>query len=57
MAECAKEPLMPWAVIVKLPVAALVAAPKTIAVFAPDAMLSGLAGLERTPLERPESVT
>jgi hypothetical protein len=40
----------------KLPVAALVAAPKTTAVFAPDAMLNGLVGFDTTPFGRPASV-
>jgi len=57
VAEWDKEPLVPWAVTVKLPVAALAAAPKTMAAFAPDVMLSGLAGLEATPVGRPASVS
>jgi hypothetical protein len=57
VAECDKEPLPPWAVIVKLPVGAFVAAPKTMATFAPDAMLNGLAGLVATPVGRPAKVT
>ncbi|HXN51610.1 MAG TPA: hypothetical protein VN943_06705 [Candidatus Acidoferrum sp.] len=57
MAEWDKEPLSHWAVIVKLPVAALDAAPKTTGVLAPDAMLNGLTGFEITPFGRPASVT
>src|ERR1700675_3096896 len=57
VAEWDTEPLLPCAVIVKFPVAALDAAPKTRAVLVPDAMLNGLAGFETTPLGTPASVT
>jgi len=43
-------------VIVKVPVAAVVAAPKTTAVFVPDEMLKGLAGFEIMPLGAPDKV-
>ena len=55
--EWDSEPLLPLAVMVKLPVAALSAAPRTMAVFAPAAMLKGLTGFDRTPLGKPASVT
>jgi hypothetical protein len=57
VAEWETEPLLPWAVIVKLPVATLDDAPKTTAVLAPDAMLKGLEGFETTPLGTPDNVT
>jgi hypothetical protein len=57
LAEWDNEPLLPWAVIAKLPVAALGDAPKTTAVLAPDAMLKGLDGLETMPLGAPDKVT
>lgn len=57
VAEWDKEPLVPWAVIVKFPVDAVGAVPKTTAVLAPDAMLNGLAGFETTPLGMPDSIT
>jgi hypothetical protein len=44
-------------VIVKFPVAALGAAPKTIVELAPEAMLNGLEGFEITPLGTPVNVT
>ena len=43
---------MAWAVIVKLPVAALGLAPKTTIVFAPATTLKGLDGVETTSLGR-----
>jgi hypothetical protein len=55
VAEWDKEPLAPWAVIVKFPVDAVGAAPKTT--LAADAMLKGLTGFETTPLGTPDSVT
>src|SRR5260370_4403490 len=57
VAEWDSEPLLAWAVIMKLPVAALVEAPKTKTAFAPDVMLNGLAGFDATPFGRPARVT
>jgi hypothetical protein len=57
VAEWDTEPLLPWAVIVKFPVAAFDAAPKTTAVLVPDAMLNGLEGFETTPVGMPANVT
>ena len=57
VAECNNEPLLPRAVIVKLPVAAVGVAPRTRGVFAPGATLSGPAGFDTTPVGRPVSVT
>src|SRR5260370_24460348 len=57
VAECDNEPLLPRAVIMKLPVAAVDIAPRTMEVFAPAAMLSGPAGFDTTPVGRPASVT
>ena len=56
VAEWDTEPLLACAVIVKFPVAALKAAPRTTAALVPDAMLKGLEGFETTPLGTPANV-
>jgi hypothetical protein len=55
--EWDKEPLIPRAVTVKLPVAEFDDAPNTMAVFEPEAMVSGFTGFDRTPLGKPVRVT
>src|ERR1700676_817872 len=58
LAECDKLPLLPCAITVKLPVAAVEEAPKITGVpAAPAAMLKGLAGFEVTPAGTPERLT
>ena len=49
--------MTPCAEIVKLPVAAFAATPKTTETLAPAAMLNGLAGFDVTPAGRALSVT
>jgi hypothetical protein len=55
--ECDREPLMPCAVIVKLPVAAFGSTPKTTRAVAPVAILNWLAGFATTPFGTPARVT
>ena len=56
-ALCESAPLVPWAVIVNVPVAAFAAAPNTTDVFDPAPTVKGLEGFEITPLGSPPSVT
>ena len=56
MAEWDNDPLLPRAVIVKLPGEAADEAPRITAVLAPAAMVNGLAGFALTPLGRPLNV-
>jgi hypothetical protein len=56
-APCENAPLVPWAVIVNVPVAAFAAAPNTTDVLEPADTLNGLEGFEVTPPGSPPSVT
>jgi hypothetical protein len=55
--EWESAPLVPWGEIVKFPVAAFAAAPKTTEMLEPAATLKGLAGFEVTPEGSALSVT
>jgi hypothetical protein len=57
LAMCERLPLVPCAVIVKFPVAALAAAPNTTGKFAPAATPNGLGGFDATPMGKPFRVT
>ena len=56
-AGCAREPLVPSAIIVEFPVEALDAAENRMGVLEPVTILNGLGGLETTPAGRPVRVT